>query len=123
MHSIFKSLLPISPFMDKRIARRSSLYTLVHFECPPWPANLQGEILDISESGLLVQIDPRSGPGPWQLEQTLKVSCVLPTGSLCAQAQVMRADSKTGRVGLRWIHFQNAADRSNLLAFVANGFL
>ncbi len=109
--------------MDKRIARRSSLYTLVHFECPAWPAGLQGEILDISESGLLVQTDSRSEPGRWPLEQVLKVSCVLPTGSLSAQAQVMRADLKTGRIGLRWVRFQNTADQANLLAFVANGFL
>ena len=84
---------------------------------------LQGELLDISESGLRVQGDSHLDLSSWPVGTQLQVSCVLPTGALSAKAEITRVTLKAGQVGLRWTHFQSPGDRSNLLAFVANGFL
>ncbi len=108
--------------MDKRIARRSFASTLVQLKNPDGSHPLQGEMLDISESGLLIQLDP-AAKIHWPLGTLLKVSCALPTGPFYAQAEITRLDTKTSRAGLRWLEFQSPRDHKNLLALVTNGFM
>ena len=108
--------------MDKRIARRSFTAAQVQLKDTVGFC-FQGEILDISESGLLVQGDSHLDLSSWPVGTALQVSCVLPTGALAAKAEITRVNLKAGQVGLRWTHFQSPGARANLLAFVANGFL
>jgi hypothetical protein len=83
----------------------------------------KGRISDISAGGVLVvSYDFEDFEDFYQGEE-LKFTIQLPTGEVAGIAEVMWTNPEESKMGLRFMEILNKEGVSNLMAFVADGFL
>lgn len=91
--------------------------------------DLKGEFIctatvnDISKGGILVALYDTEKFDLFSRGQKIKFQLTVPTGPIAGSAEVSWADNGEARMGLKFTRIENEEGVTNLMAFVAGGFI
>jgi len=80
-------------------------------------------INDISEGGLLVVFYCEDKTKFFTTGKMVKFNMKIPTGAISGVAEVVWSNLKDSQLGLKFTKIENADGFSNLMSFVASGFI